>query len=446
MEKPLGNFCQPSLDVFGIGGFQATHKTVSKYLAWSAANPEGHSDFLSAQTAYIMLKNKDPDAKVGKKRLRNQQVTIENEEEDIISDEELDFVTLQAWQEERKEFKCKKTGKLPHPSDFKIELKFRKTRKHPQGTWGVYELVGKAGHHRVHRRLVSRVKRQRVMQDHDEEEIREGQTDDIFSGAAKDSLSKCDESEIADEEADADLEEEMSNIVSSNRATFGVHAEDKPVAKAKAGKHASKLMAFKNRDKLKGLQSSGSSSVVVKAIGSKAVIKGGAAPSQPDAKKWDEQHELVEYNKLETDALKHLLLGSGTSPKERDAWSKMMKSEKDVQRGCNDILLKLARRTSSSAFKAFVSEELNTKFLSLRMKLQTRVALAKYIGQSHITDVSKYQEAMDKASDEFWWEVPFHMHAHLLKMHLADGVRLGEFEKVVQVIQARQQALQECRR
>ena len=226
----------------------------------------------------------------------------------------------------------------------------------------------------------------------------------------------------------------MSNIVSSNRATFGVHAEDKPVAKAKAGKHASKLMAFKNREKLKGLQSSGSSSVVVKAIGSKAGIKGGAAPSQADAKKWDEQQELREYNKLETDALKHLVLGSGTSPKERDAWSKMMKSEKDVQRGCNDILLKLARRTSSSAFKAFVSDDLNTKFLSLRMKLQTRVALAKYIGQSHITDVSKYQEAMDKASDEFWWEVPFHMHAHLLKMHLADGVRLGEFEKVVQMI------------
>ena len=132
------------------------------------------------------------------------------------------------------------------------------------------------------------MKRQRVLQDQDDAVLREGQEDDIFVGAARDSLSKCDEhamsaqevldllmqicrpdvqdeedpqnngnaaeedavdySELADEEADAALENEMASVVSSNRAIYGAHAEDKPVAKAKS-KPASKLLAFRDRGK-----------------------------------------------------------------------------------------------------------------------------------------------------------------------------------------------------
>ena len=134
---PKGNFCEASVETFTVGGFQATHKPISKYLAWSAQNPEKkHSEFLSAQAAYISVKNNDPTGRVGSKKLRSAIVTIENEEEDVISDKDMDFVTLSALQEERKEFRDPKTGKLPHPSDYKIELKFRKTRKHPTGVWG----------------------------------------------------------------------------------------------------------------------------------------------------------------------------------------------------------------------------------------------------------------------------------------------------------------------
>ena len=253
------------MEAFSVGGFQATHKTIGKYLVWSAQDPEQHSELLSAQAAYVTCKNNDPDGRAGSNKLRAAVVTIENEEEDAISYEEMDFVTLTAWQDGRKEFKDPKTGKLPHPSDFMIEMKFRKTRKHPQGVWGVLERTGKAGHHKVHRRLASRVKRQRVLQDQDDAVLRDGQADDIFAGAAKDSLGKCDEtalsvaevldllgqsrrpdeedeaepqnnanadgddieedSDLADEAADAALESEMTSILSSNRAVYGVHAQ-----------------------------------------------------------------------------------------------------------------------------------------------------------------------------------------------------------------------------
>ena len=97
------------MEAFSVGGFQATHKTIGKYLVWSAQDPEQHSELLSAQAAYVTCKNNDPDGRAGSNKLRAAVVTIENEEEDVIPDEEMDFVTLTAWQDERKEFKDPKT-------------------------------------------------------------------------------------------------------------------------------------------------------------------------------------------------------------------------------------------------------------------------------------------------------------------------------------------------
>ena len=41
------------------------------------------------------------------------------------------------------------------------------------------------------------MKRQRVLQGRDDAVLRDGQADDIFAGAAKDSLSKCDETALS---------------------------------------------------------------------------------------------------------------------------------------------------------------------------------------------------------------------------------------------------------
>ena len=102
-----------------------------------------------------------------------------------------------------------------------------------------------------------------------------------------------------------------------------------------------------------------------------------------------------------------------------------MKHEKEVQKTANELLMKLNRRTSTSAYKAFANDELNRKYGNLRLKLDIRYRLGKYIHQTHITEVSKLDEAVEKACTDLDWDVPSHMHAHSLKLHLADGGRLG---------------------
>ena len=331
-------------------------------------------------------------------------MTVEQEEEDMISDEETEFVTLTAWQNERKEFKDPKTGKLPHPSDFQIPLKFRKTRRHPRGSWGVYERVGKEGHHKVHRRLTSRVKRTEKVQGSDDEMLREHQTDAMFAGASRDTLDKCDDnnmsaaavldllsakfneqkeapkpetttqdhessdenhSDNADEAADELVEDSLAARLSIRKTTFnmGKNPQEKATAQAKGKAASTKLQNLKNKfEQKRSATDEGDADGSVRPT----KVHKAATASAAEAKKWDDNVELEEIATLEKEAAPLLKRGKGVSQSDRDGWVAIMKAEKEKQKKCNDMHLKMTRKTSSNAFKALAGEALLLRYATLK--------------------------------------------------------------------------------
>ena len=175
--RPKGRYDLICIRSFVAGSFDCQHKSIGLYRKWLVAHPEEHQKFLTARQTWIALHNANPQSRQSKGKLHNivaLKVSVQSGDEDGLSAPEEEFITMAAWNDkaEIKEYK-KKHGQFPDPALFKARKATRTFRG--QVMEGVMVMVGKEGHYKVHKRHSRRVRREEVLNDDDEAEIREGQ-------------------------------------------------------------------------------------------------------------------------------------------------------------------------------------------------------------------------------------------------------------------------------
>jgi hypothetical protein len=120
--------------------------------------PETNGPFIASRKSWVKASLDNPDIRITRRSLEEAEVTMEHDEEDVLSAPEEEFVELAVWQDEQaKQMKLGPDDPRPTPQEAGCRTKMKRFR----GKWitGVQVQTGTAGHYKVRKRDATRVRK-----------------------------------------------------------------------------------------------------------------------------------------------------------------------------------------------------------------------------------------------------------------------------------------------